>query len=72
VNTNRLHRTMKISEEGRTLIENLIGNDVSVTLLDLKKKLLEQLNLHVLVTSINKVITTLNFTFKRVQLIPHS
>ena len=58
VKTNRLPRTMKICEEGRTLIGNLIGNDVPVTLLDLKKKLLEQLNIDVSVTSINKLITT--------------
>ena len=60
VKTNLLPRTMKI------------GNDVCVTLLDLKKKLLEQLNIDASVISINKVITTLNFTFKRIQLIPHS
>jgi len=57
---------MKLDEEARALIGNLIGNDVCVTQLNLKKKLLEQLNIDVSVTiSINKVIITLNFTFKR-------
>ena len=70
VKSNRLPRTRKIDATGQTLIETLIANDVSITLLQLKKQLLQQLNIEVSTTSINKALRNLHYTFKKVQLVP--
>lgn len=59
-----------IGESGRQLIILAIENDVSIPLKSLKIKLMEDLGIAASITTISKCLDELNYSFKRVVLIP--
>lgn len=68
----RLPKNRKINNEGCELIHSAIMEDVSVTLKELKRKLYDDLRINASITTISKTIKEMNYSFKRVVLVPES
>jgi transposase len=70
VNLRGGQKSRLLSEEYRIIIRNYISENCSITLESIKRRLMNEYNLEVSISTINRAISSFNFTFKRVSLIP--
>lgn len=69
---NRKSKPKKINTDIKTFIDQLIFDDVSVTLKMMKQKINERFNVSVSKSSIQRTLATFNYSFKRVVCVPQA
>lgn len=65
-------RKKTINDAGINLIKEVINEDVSITLRNIKEVLFNKLNICASVSTIDRTISAFNYSFKRLQLIPEA